>query len=60
MARLAPLQRRMRDFAQAGAAAGKFDLAAYERLAKQWDFWGAVATLAPLGALALMVLKPAF
>lgn len=59
MARLAPLQRRMRDFAQAGAAAGNFDLAAYERLSKQWDFWGAVATLAPLGALALMVLKPA-
>jgi uncharacterized membrane protein len=59
MARLAPLQRRMRDFAQAGAAGGNFDLAAYERLSKQWDFWGAVATLAPLGALALMVLKPA-
>jgi uncharacterized membrane protein len=59
MARLAPLQRRMRDFAGAGAAAGDFDLAAYERLARQWDLWGAVATLAPLGALALMVLKPA-
>lgn len=58
MARLGPLQRRMRDFAQAGAAAGNFDLAAYERLSKQWDFWGAVATIAPLGALALMVLKP--
>jgi uncharacterized membrane protein len=58
MARLGPLQRRMRDIAQAGAAAGNFDLAAYERLSKQWDFWGAVATIAPLGALALMVLKP--
>lgn len=59
MARLGPLQRRMRDFAQAGAVAGNFDLAAYERLSKQWDFWGAVATIAPLVALALMVLKPA-
>lgn len=59
MAKLGPLQRRMRDFAQAGATGGNFDLAAYERLSKQWDFWGAVATLAPLGALALMVLKPA-
>ena len=59
MARLGPLQRRMRDFAQAAAGAGHFDLAAYERLSKQWDFWGAVATLAPLAALALMVLKPA-
>lgn len=59
MAKLGPLQRRMRDFAQAGAASGNFELGAYHRLAKQWDFWGAVATLAPLGALALMVLKPA-
>lgn len=56
--RLTPLQRRMRDSAQA-AASGTFDRAAYERLSKQWDFWGAVATLAPLGGLALMVLKPA-
>lgn len=59
MAKLGPLQRRMRDFAQAGAASGNFELGAYHRLARQWDFWGAVATLAPLGALALMVLKPA-
>ncbi len=59
MAKLGPQQRRMRDAAQAGAASGRFDLAAYERLSKQWDFWGAVATLTPLGALALMVLKPA-
>lgn len=59
MARLAPLQRRMAEFAEAGAASGNFDFAAYHRLSKQWDFWGAIATLAPLGALALMVLKPA-
>ena len=59
MARLGPLQRRMRDFARSGAAAGDFDLAVYGRLSKQWDFWGAVATIAPLVALALMVLKPA-
>ena len=57
MARLAPLQRRMAGFAEAGAAAGNFDLAAYQRMSKQWDFWGAIATLAPLAALALMVLK---
>lgn len=57
--RLTPLQRRMRDFAQAAVADGNFDRAAYDRLSKQWDFWGAVATLAPLGGLALMVLKPA-
>ena len=58
-ARLTPLQRRMRDFARAGATSGVFDRVAYDRLSGQWDFWGAVATLAPIGALALMVLKPA-
>jgi uncharacterized membrane protein len=57
--RLTPLQKRMRELALAGTAGGSFDRAAYERLSKQWDFWGAVATLAPLGGLALMVLKPA-
>lgn len=58
MARLGPLQRRMRDFAQAGAAGGNFDLAAYHSMSKQWDFWGAIATLVALGALSFMVLKP--
>jgi len=57
--RLTPLQKRMRDLAQSGAASGSFDRALYDRLSKRWDFWGAVATLAPLGGLALMVLKPA-
>jgi uncharacterized membrane protein len=57
--RLAPLQRRMRAFAEAGASGGPFDYAAYHRLSRQWDFWGAVATLTPLAGLALMVLKPA-
>jgi uncharacterized membrane protein len=57
--RLTPLQRRMRDFAQGAASSATFDRPAYDLLSKQWDFWGAVATLAPLGGLALMVLKPA-
>jgi uncharacterized membrane protein len=59
MARLGPLQRRMRDFARAGDEAGLFDFTAYRRMSRQWDFWGAVATIAPLLGLALMVLKPA-
>ena len=37
--RFTPLQRRMRDLAQAGAASGDFDRVAYERLSRQWDFW---------------------
>ena len=59
MLRLAPLQRQMFEQAEAGSAAGRFDEAAYGRLSRQWEIWGAVATLTPLGALALMVLKPA-
>lgn len=59
MTRLAPLQRKMRAAASAGAASGSFDIAAYRRMSAQWDFWGAVATLAPIAGIGLMVLKPA-
>ncbi|MGQ0384368.1 MAG: DUF2269 family protein [Gammaproteobacteria bacterium] len=59
MFRVAPLQRRLFAHAQAGAASGSFDFAAYERIARQWEIWGAVATVTPLAGLAFMVLKPA-
>ena len=57
--RLTPLQKRMRTLAEAGAKSGAFDYVAYHRLSRQWDFWGAIATAAPILGLALMVLKPA-
>lgn len=56
---LAPLQRRMRDIAVQGAR-GSFDRVSYQRLSRQWAAWGSLATLAPLAALGLMVLKPRF
>jgi uncharacterized membrane protein len=59
-ARVAPLQKRLHALAAAGAQGGGFDLAAYERLSRQWDVWGTVATLTPLVGVGLMVLKPAF
>ena len=59
MSRLAPLQRRMLAEAATAAKSGAFDYAAYHRLSRQWDLWGAIATLTPLIGLALMVLKPA-
>jgi uncharacterized membrane protein len=59
MARLAPLQRRLRALAESGAASGTFDLEAYRRMSAQWDLWGAIATLAPIVGIGLMVLKPA-
>ena len=58
MFRLAPLQRQLRDLAAAGAQSGDFDFGVYRVLAIRWEIWGAVALLAPFGALALMVLKP--
>ena len=59
MSRIAPLQRRMLAEAATAAKSGAFDYAAYHRLSRQWDLWGAIATLTPLIGLAFMVLKPA-
>jgi uncharacterized membrane protein len=59
MARLGPLQRRLRTLAESGAASGTFDLEAYRRMSAQWYLWGAIATLAPIAGIGLMVLKPA-
>ena len=59
MFRVAPLQRQLRTLAEAGAASGSFDYEAYHRVALRWELWGAGATLTPVLALVLMVLKPA-
>ena len=58
MFRVAPLQRELRALAETGARNGTFDFASYCRLARRWEFWGAVALLAPFAGLVLMVLKP--
>lgn len=59
MFRVAPLQRQLRTLAESGAASGSFDYDAYHRVALRWELWGAGATLTPILAFALMVLKPA-
>ncbi len=59
MARVAPLQRKLKGMAEAGAATGTFDYAAYHATAKVWEAWGALALLTPVAGLFLMVLKPA-
>lgn len=56
--RVAPLQRRLRDMAEAGARGEPFEYARYHALARQWELWGAAALITPLAAFALMVLKP--
>jgi uncharacterized membrane protein len=55
---VAPLQKKLLANARA-AEAGNPDDAEYRKLSRAWEFWGAVATLTPVGAVALMVLKPA-
>ena len=55
---VAPMQRQLLALARAGSEAG-FDCAAYQRLARRWEIWGAAALLTPAAGLVLMVLKPA-
>jgi uncharacterized membrane protein len=57
--RLVPLQRGLAKVAREGVERGTFDWERYHALSRQWDAWGAIALLAPFGALVLMVLKPA-
>jgi uncharacterized membrane protein len=57
MFRVSPLQRRIAALARAGGS-GQFEWARYELLYRSWALWGSIATLAPLVALVLMVLKP--
>ena len=59
MTQVAPLQKRMASLMRDGAERGAPDWHAYERMSRAWDLWGAVAVLAPLVALAFMILKPA-
>jgi uncharacterized membrane protein len=58
--RVAPLQVQLRALAQAGVERGAWDWERYQRLARTWELWGAVALLTPMAALVLMVLKPSF
>lgn len=51
-------QRQLRDIARAGAASGSMDWTRYNQISMQWNVWGTIASVAPLIAVALMVLKP--
>lgn len=54
---VAPLQRKLLENLRAGLA-GNWDEAQYDSLSLSWKIWGSLATLAPIGALFLMVTKP--
>ncbi len=52
-----PLQKKLLANVTAGLN-GDWDQATYERLSRSWAIWGGIASLAPLLALFLMVMKP--
>ena len=58
MARIAPIQRQMRDLARSSAGQATFDWPTYQKLSRAWAIWGSIAVLAPVVAAALMVFKP--
>ena len=58
-AAVAPLQVKMAHLLRDGIEQGSIDWTQYRALGRQWAMWGGIATLAPLIAIALMVLKPA-
>jgi uncharacterized membrane protein len=55
---LAPLQKQLFKMARAAAAGEPMDWDRYRALSRQWGWWGAWATLAPAGAVVLMITKP--
>lgn len=55
--KLAPLQRKIYNFTASGLDESSFDWKRYQRMYTEWDIWGLVAILTPLGALTMMVLK---
>ena len=55
---LSRAQRAILQVARDGAASGNMDWARYEKLSASWNLLGTVALVAPLVAVALMVLKP--
>ena len=59
MSRVAPLQRRLHEIAEAGARTNAFDYSAYRAVAVRWELWGALSLATPLAGVVLMVLKPA-
>ena len=55
MAKVVPLQKKMYKLASDEA---KFNWDEYQKLSKQWNIWGSIATITPYIAVILMVLKP--
>ena len=53
MAKVVPAQRKLLKIAEADT----FDQQQYDAVSKEWNLWGSIATIAPIIAVVLMVLK---
>lgn len=53
MAKVVPLQKKLLKI----ASSDSFDKEKYKAISKQWNLWGSIATIAPVIAVILMVLK---
>ncbi len=56
---LSRVQRQIAQVAAAGTSSAGMDWKRYDTLSNQWALWGTIALIAPLLAVACMVLKPA-
>jgi uncharacterized membrane protein len=56
MAKVVPIQKKIYALA---SNESEFNWDVYKKLARQWDVWGSIATIAPYIAIVLMVIKPA-
>lgn len=54
---VAPLQKKIAKFADTANTSDE-NWTQYEKIYKQWEFWGLLATLTPIAAFVLMVIKP--
>ncbi|MCK9409865.1 MAG: DUF2269 family protein [Bacteriovoracaceae bacterium] len=57
MSRVAPLQRSLAVFTSEAEASGNLDWIKFQSLYHSWELWGIVATVTPLAAAVMMVLK---
>jgi uncharacterized membrane protein len=55
---VARAQRALHAVAQAGVNSGTMDWARYQQISGQWNIFGTIATVAPILAVVVMVLKP--
>jgi uncharacterized membrane protein len=51
-------QRALRDLTAAAASGGSLDWEQYERVSRTWNVFGTIATIVPLIAVAIMIIKP--